>query len=84
MNKNRVIRLADAPECSAVVTAFYNRYRGKIAEVETIQQRNDILSDMQQDFEGQIQQEPQNRNGLSEAYQLLKRECWQVCLCGNE
>lgn len=84
MNRDRVISLADAPGCYAAITAFYNRYQRKIAEIETIQQRNDILSDMQQDFERQIQQEPQNRNGLSEAYQLLKQECWKVCLCGNE
>lgn len=47
MNRDRVISLADAPECHAAVTAFYDRFRGKIADIETVEQRNNILSDMQ-------------------------------------
>lgn len=84
MNRSRVISLADAPGCPAVITAFYDRYRGKIAEVETVQQRNNILSEMQQDFEREVRQEPQNRDRLSEVYQLLKQKCWEIRLCGNE
>lgn len=83
MNKNKIISLADAPGCPAAVMAFYDRYRGKIAEVETVEQRNNILSDMQQDFETEVRQEPQNRDKLSEVYQLLKRKCWEVGLFGN-
>ena len=78
MNNNKIISLADAPGCPAAVTAFYDRFRERITGIETVEQRNDILSDMQQDFERQIQQEPQNRNALSEVYQLLKRKCWEV------
>ena len=83
MNRNKVISLADAPECPAAVTAFYDRYRERIIGIETVEQRNDILSDMQQDFETEVRQEPQNRDKLSEVYQLLKRKCWEVGLCGN-
>ena len=83
MNRNKVISLADAPECPAAVTAFYDRYRERITGIVIVEQRNDILSDMQQDFETEVRQEPQNRDKLSEVYQLLKRKCWEVGLCGN-
>ena len=39
--------------------------------------------EMQQDFETEVRQEPQNRDKLSEVYQLLKRKCWEVGLFGN-
>lgn len=78
-----IIDLADVQESPAAVTAFYDRYRGKIAEVESVEQRNNILSEMQQDFETEVRQEPQNRDKLSEVYQLLKRKCWEVGLFGN-
>ena len=83
MSKNRIISLADAPLCPVAVTEFYDRYREKITSIETVEQRNDILSDMQQYFEREVRQEPQNRDKLSEAYQMLKRECWEVGLCGK-
>ena len=73
-----VIQLADVPDCPVVVTAFYDRYRKEIADIGTVEQRNNILSDMQQDFEREVRQEPQNRDKLSEVYQLLKRKCWEV------
>lgn len=83
MNRNKVISLADAPECPAAVTAFYDRYRERITGIKTVEQRNNILSEMQQDFETEVRQEPQNRDKLSEVYQLLKRKCWEVGLFGN-
>lgn len=83
MNRNKVISLVDAPECPAAVTAFYDRFWERITGIETVEQRNDILSDMQQYFEREVRQEPQNRDKLSEVYQLLKRKCWEVGLCGN-
>ncbi len=73
-----VIQLADVPDCPVVVTAFYDRYRKEIADIGTVEQRNNILSDMQQYFEREVRQEPQNRDKLSEVYQLLKRKCWEV------
>lgn len=82
MNRNRIIRLEDVPECPAAVTAFYDQYRGKIVMIESIEQRNSILADMQRNFEISVRQEPWNRK-LSEIYQLLKRKCWEADLCGN-
>lgn len=54
MNRNKGISLADALECSASSVAFYDKYRGKIEEIRTVQERNGILSDMQQDFEREV------------------------------
>ena len=83
MNGNRIFDLADAPECPATATAFYDRFKERITGIKTVQERNSILSDMQQDFEREARQEPQNRDKLSEVYQLLKRKCWEVGLYGN-
>lgn len=83
MNRSRVISLADVPGCPAASMAFYDRYRERITGIKTVEQRNNILSDMQQDFETEVRQEPQNRDKLSEVYQLLKRKCWEVGLFGD-
>lgn len=81
--RNRVIGLEDVPECSAAGVAFYNRFRERITGIKTVQERSGILSDMQRDFEIGARREPQNRDILSEVYQLLKRKCWEVGLFGN-
>ena len=83
MNNNKIISLADAPGLPAAVTAFYDRYRERITGIKMVEQRNNILSEMQQDFERKVRQEPQDRDKLSEVYQLLKRKCWEVGLFGN-
>ena len=83
MNRDKAIRLADAPGLPAASMAFYDRYRERITVIKTVEQRNNILSEMQQDFETEVRQEPQNRDKLSEVYQLLKRKCWEVGLFGN-
>ena len=83
MNKNKTISLADVPGCPVAVTAFYDRYRERITGIETMEQRNDILSDMRQYFETEVRQELQNRDKLSEVFQLLKRKCWEVGLFGK-
>ena len=83
MNRDKAIRLADAPGLPAASMAFYDRYRERITVIETVGQRNNILSEMQQDFETEVRQEPENRDKLSEVYQLLKRKCWEVDLFGN-
>ena len=75
MNRDKAIRLADAPGLPAASMAFYDRYRERITGIKTVEQRNNILSEMQQDFEREVRQEPQNRDKLSEVYQLLKRKC---------
>lgn len=77
MNRNKVISLADAPKCPAAATAFYSRYQERISGIKTVNQRNDALSDMQQDFEAGVRREPQNRNQLSEIYALLKQRVWE-------
>ena len=78
MNRDKAISLVDAPGCPAAVTVFYDRYRERITGIKTVEQRNNILSEMQQDFERKVRQEPQDRDKLSEVYQLLKRKCWEV------
>lgn len=83
MNRDKAIRLADAPGLPAASMAFYDRYRERITGIKTVEQRNNILSEMQQDFETEVRQEAQNRDKLSEVYQLLKRKCWEVGLFGN-
>lgn len=83
MNRDKAIRLADVPGLPAASMAFYDRYRERITGIKTVEQRNNILSEMQQDFETEVRQEPQNRDKLSEVYQLLKRKCWEVGLFGN-
>ena len=57
------------------VSDFYNKFKKQISEIRTISQRNMVLSDMQEEFTRTIRSEPQNRNQLSEYYQLLKEEC---------
>ena len=44
----------------------------------SIEERNSILSDMQEDFTRQVRNEPDNRDKLSEIYQLLKQKCWEA------
>lgn len=83
MNRDKAISLADAPGLPAASMAFYDRYRERITGIESVEQRNNILSEMQQDFEMAVRQEPQSRDALSEVYQLLKQKCWEVGLCGN-
>ena len=78
MSRNRIISLVSVPACPAAAIAFYDRYRGKIAMIDTIEQRNNILADMQEDFEKMVRHEPQNRNKLSKAYQLLKQKCQEI------
>lgn len=57
---------------------FYDRFRERIAGIKTVEERNSILSDMQEDFTKQVKNEPGNRDRLSEVYQILKQKCWEV------
>ena len=59
-------------------SGFYDRFRERIAGIQTVEERNSILSDMQEDFARRVRNEPDNRNKLSKAYQLLKMKCWEV------
>lgn len=83
MSGNKSISLADAPECPAAAAAFYDRFRERITGIETVEQRNDILSDMQETFETEVRRSPWDRDVLSEIYQLLKAKCWEVSFRGK-
>ena len=47
MNNNKIISLADAPGLPAASMAFYDRCREQITGIESVEQRNNILSDIQ-------------------------------------
>ena len=47
MNRDKAISLTDATGLPAAVTAFYDRYRERITGIESVEQRNNILSDIQ-------------------------------------
>lgn len=51
---------------------FYDRFWERIAGIKTVEARNSILSDMQEDFTRQVRHEPDNRDKLS------KMKCWEV------
>lgn len=57
---------------------FYDRFINRVSEVKTVEQRNRVLSDMQEDFTERVRNEPGNRNTLSEQYQQLKDICWRA------
>lgn len=76
MNRDKVISLADAPGLPAASMAFYDRYRERITGIKTVGQRNNILSEMQQDFETEVRQEPQNRDKLKKVYGMFT-DAWK-------
>lgn len=57
---------------------FYNLFAEQISGIKTVDERNRILSDMQEAFEGSIRSRPEKRNQLSMTYQALKGKCWEV------
>ncbi len=57
---------------------FYDRFINRVSEVKTVEQRNRVLSDMQEGFTECVRNEPRNRNALSEQYQQLKAMCWRA------
>ena len=70
--------LSEVKYCSPTIMWFYDKFRPRIAEVRTVQERNGILSDMSELFERVVRDEPDCRDQLSEVYQLLKRKCWEA------
>ena len=72
-----IIQLADVKSCP-MASNFYHRYRERITRIRTIRQRNSLLSDMNEDFERHVKTYPQERDEISETYQLLKRKCMEV------
>lgn len=57
---------------------FNDRFINQVMGIETVADRNRVLSDMQEDFTRQVRDKPENRNALSEAYQMLKSMCWEA------
>ena len=54
---------------------FYNCFSYKISCIKTIEQKNNILSDMQEAFQEAVRNMPKCRDELSRVYQSLKVKC---------
>lgn len=74
----KVKELSDVKRCSPTIMWFYDKFMPRIADIRTIQQRNGILSDMEEQFRKCVLYEPDNRDDLSRVYQLLKMKCWEA------
>lgn len=73
-----IIKLSEVKNCSPTVMWFYDKFRSQIADIKTVKHRNEILSNMEEQFRVCILHEPSVRNDLSETYQLLKRKCMEA------
>lgn len=58
-----------------ITTNFYNCYSYKISCIRNIEDKNNILSEMNETFQEAIRNMPSCRNGLSRVYQELKMQC---------
>lgn len=58
-----------------IVISFYNSFSYEIAQVKTVEQKNKILSDMQETFCEAVRNKPGIRDELSRVYQSLKIQC---------
>ena len=74
----KVKALSDVKRCLPTIMWFYDKFMPRIADIRTIQQRNGILSDMEEQFRMCVLHEPNCRDDLSKVYQLLKQKCWEV------
>lgn len=72
-----VIQLSDVKSC-LIAANFYHRYREPISRIETLKQRDNMLSAMQKDYERHVKAYPQERDELLETYQLLVKKCMEV------
>lgn len=54
---------------------FYNCFSYEISCIKTIEQKNNILSEMQETFQEAVRNMPKCRNELSKVYQSLKIQC---------
>jgi len=54
---------------------FYNCFSYKISCIKTIEQKNNILSEMQEVFQEAVRNMPKCRDELSKVYQSLKIKC---------
>lgn len=71
------IQLSDVKSCP-IAANFYHRYREPISKIETLSQRDNMLSAMQKDYERYVKAYPQERDELLETYQLLVKKCMEV------
>lgn len=55
--------------------AFYNSFSYEISCIKTVEQKNKVLSDMEETFRETVINKPSIRNELSRIYQDLKIEC---------
>ncbi len=60
---------------SEIAIDFYNCFLYKISCIKTVEQKNDVLSQMQETFQEAVRNKPSIRNELSAVYQQLKVEC---------
>lgn len=54
---------------------FYNTFSHEISKIKTIEQKNRVLSQMEETFRQAVRNKPSIRNELSEVYQSLKVQC---------
>lgn len=54
---------------------FYNCFSYRISCIKTIEQKNNILSEMQETFQESVRNMPKCRDELSRVYQSLKVKC---------
>ena len=72
-----VIELSDVERCPASVIWLYDKYRSRIATISGNGERAEILEQMKSDYERYVGHEPENKDKLSQVYELLKRKCWE-------
>ncbi len=54
---------------------FYNTFSNEISHLKTVEQKNIILSQMEETFRGAVRNNPSIRDELSRIYQDLKIKC---------
>lgn len=66
-----------------ISTDFYNCYMYKISCIRSIEDKNNVLSEMQETFQEAVRSYPACRNELSRIYQELKIRCEEAALHGR-
>lgn len=54
---------------------FYNRFSHDIGQIKTVEQKNNVLSEMQEVFQEAVRNMPSCRDELAGIYQELKIQC---------
>lgn len=58
-----------------IAIEFENCFRYRISGIKTVQQKNDILSQMEEAFREAVRNKPSFRDELSKVYEELKIQC---------